>query len=270
MSRRTRLAMFVCLATLPFTARGEDEPKTPKRQDFLLIPLRVHVLKAKDLPEVHCGLSDADVKRIVGKINGVWQPAGIHFGLESIVREDAAEQEKFRLARDLDGNKARLGLFRLLLPEPSRKFDGLHVYYIHKFSVNGVFMGDDFAIVQETSKLREVKGGIDEPLPRVTAHELGHALGLIHRQDRTNLLASGTTGTSLNSAEIDRARSSAKKAAAVSRSPNWNARRRKRSNVGNGSRKFPKRKREKSIAKTRSRDGRAGYRKIQDPRMQVQ
>ena len=32
---------------------------------------------------------------------------------------------------------------------------------------------------------------------------------------------------------------------AVSRSPNWNARRRKRSNVGNGSTKFPKRKRGK-------------------------
>ena len=214
-SNRTHFAMFMLWVALPIPAIAADAPKPPKKDQFLVIPLRIHVLKSKDLPEVDCGLSDADVSRIVGKVNAVWRPAGIHFGLESIVREQAAAQEKFRLARDLDAGEqgARLGLFRLLLPEATRKFDGLHVYYIHKCSVNGVFMGDDFAIVQETAKLREVEGGIDEPLPRVTAHELGHALGLAHRQDRTNLLASGTTGTSLNLAEIDRARDFAKKRA---------------------------------------------------------
>jgi hypothetical protein len=58
--------------------------------------------------------------------------------------------------------------------------------------------------------LREVETGIDEPLPRVTAHELGHALGLPHRQDRTNLLASGTTGTALNAREVETARKKAR------------------------------------------------------------
>ncbi|HEU5115996.1 MAG TPA: matrixin family metalloprotease, partial [Isosphaeraceae bacterium] len=113
-------------------------------------------------------------------------------------------------ARDLNGGKVPLGLYRLLVPDgPSRGFEGLHVYYIHDFSVNGVYMGEDFAIVRETASLREVEGGIDEPIPRVTAHELGHALGLSHRQDRTNLLASGTTGTILNTAEVETARSRA-------------------------------------------------------------
>jgi predicted Zn-dependent protease len=54
--------------------------------------------------------------------------------------------------------------------------------------------------------LREVPGGLDEPLPRVTSHEIGHALGLEHRQDTTNLMQSGTTGFSLNEAEIATAR----------------------------------------------------------------
>jgi hypothetical protein len=104
----------------------------------------------------------------------------------------------------------------MLIPDgPSREFDGLHVYYLHAFPVNGVYMGSDFAIVQETARLREVEGGIDEPLPRVTAHELGHALGLEHRQDRTNLLASGTNGTRLNAAEVATARRRARRGKGV-------------------------------------------------------
>ena len=57
--------------------------------------------------------------------------------------------------------------------------------------------------------------GFDEfllvPLPRVSSHELGHAFTLEHRQSVTNLMASGTTGTWLNDAEIKQARDAARK-----------------------------------------------------------
>jgi hypothetical protein len=44
---------------------------------------------------------------------------------------------------------------------------------------------------------------------RTTAHEIGHQLGLPHRQNTTNLLASGTTGWTLNAAEIATVRATA-------------------------------------------------------------
>lgn len=210
-----RVAVFALIGlTLQGTnVRGEDTPddvRTPPPFDtFLVLPLRIHVLTATDLPEVNCKLRDEDVVRIVGKVNGIWNKAGIHWGIDALIREPAARQEKFRLVRDLGGS-ANLGVYRLLVPEESHRFDGLHVYYIHRFPVNGVWLGGAKAFVQETARLQEVEGGIDEPIPRVTAHELGHALGLPHRQARTNLLASGTTGILLNTREVETVRESAR------------------------------------------------------------
>jgi hypothetical protein len=194
-----------------------EAAKPPAVEQFFVIPMRVHVLTSEELDEVDCGLTDADIARIVAKVNGVWNKAGIHFGLESIVREPAARVELFRLVLEQSDGRPSLGAYRLLTPRGSSRFEGMHVYYIHEFAVNGVYLGDGVAFVKETAELRPVEGGIDEPLPRVTAHEIAHALGLEHRQDETNLMASGTTGTTLNSEEVKRARESAERLEAVHR-----------------------------------------------------
>ncbi|AGA26544.1 Matrixin [Singulisphaera acidiphila] len=211
--RRTFLSISGLLAC-SFSLGGEepspDVLEPPAYDSFLIIPLRLHLLTASDLPEIDCRLTDDDLARILRKVNGIWNKAGIHWGLESIVREPAARTDQFRLARELNG-VVPLERYSMLVPELTRLTSGINVYYIHKFSVNGVWMGGDFAMVQETAGLRPVEGGIDEPIPRVTAHELGHALGLSHRQNRTNLLASGTTGTRLNTDEVATARRKALK-----------------------------------------------------------
>jgi hypothetical protein len=186
--------------------RGEREP--PAYDDFIVIPLRVHILSARDLSEIDCHLSDRDVDRVLKKVNRIWHRAGIHWGLESLVREPAARPDRFLRARDLDGGD-NPRVYRILFPDETRRGDFVNLYYIHEFSMNGVWLGRE-AVVKETAKLRTVKGGIDEPIPRVTAHELGHALGLSHRENRTNLLASGTTGTELNAAEVEAARERAR------------------------------------------------------------
>jgi hypothetical protein len=66
---------------------------------------------------------------------------------------------------------------------------------------NGFFYGEP-VVVCEKPEFTKVKGGSDNPVARVLAHELGHVLFLQHRQDHTNLMASGRNGTSLNNQEI--------------------------------------------------------------------
>src|SRR6266508_747564 len=64
--------------------------------DHLLLPVRIHVLQAKVAPDAQCGLAQADVTRILGKVNGIWAQAGIQFSVESRRVEEAADQELYQ------------------------------------------------------------------------------------------------------------------------------------------------------------------------------
>jgi hypothetical protein len=175
--------------------------------EFLLIPLRIHLLRAAAAPDLHCRLALPDARRILGKINGVWKHAGVQFYEESVLAEEAAAQE---LYHSLGENRTEAHL-QLVRPRASRSERMFHVYYIGEMRVNGICLdwSHELLFVKESARLHRVPGGIDEHVPRVSAHEIGHALGLMHRQAVTNLMASGTTGTSLNDTEIETARRTA-------------------------------------------------------------
>ena len=200
-----RITLCFAFALASATAHGE-ETAGHEFADFLLIPLRVHLLTAADAPNVATTLSDKDIDRILLKIIAVWAQAGIHFWLESRVREEATNSAGFAEAETLRPGSRLLAL----RPDASKTDRALHLYYIKSMLSNGIHFPPAM-FVKDTAALREVSGGIDEPLPRVSSHEIGHALGLPHRQDTTNLMASGTTGTTLNAAEIATARAAAQK-----------------------------------------------------------
>jgi hypothetical protein len=202
------LILVIGLLTFVGEPRPEDVVSQPPALDqFVIVPLRVHILTSTELDLADCKLRDADITRIVRKLNSIWNQAGIHFGLESIVREQPAQTDRFRLIFELKKNEFELSDFAILLPKPSRVFEGLQVFFFHELPFNGAYLGDDCAIVQERAALNEVKGGIDEPIPRVLGFAFGRALGLQPRREpRTSLLAPGTNGISLDTSEAEQAR----------------------------------------------------------------
>jgi hypothetical protein len=185
-------------------ARAESSTNGLGFNDFLVAGLRVHLLSSTNVALINTTLNQADITHILARLNEIWSQAGLHFYPASVTREDALNSEFYTEPAKADDQSTLLNL-RPSLTDPGHEF---HVYYIKKMVMNGIYFPEAI-FVKDTAALRPVEGGIDEPLPRVTSHELGHALGLPHRQSVTNLMASGTTGTWLNQAEIDKVRKKA-------------------------------------------------------------
>ncbi len=165
----------------------------------ITLPVRVHLVQSDSMPAMHTTLVESDIRRIFSKVNSVWAQAGIQFEIESIAPTTAIPMPpEMRLKPEFDRVHS-------MIPKDRLSADAIDICYVKEVQPNGFYYGEPI-VVKDTAKLREVSGGLDEPLPRVTSHEIGHALGLKHRQDTTNLMQSGTTGFSLNEAEIATAR----------------------------------------------------------------
>src|SRR6186713_1502883 len=72
-----------------------EATKTFTYAEFLVVPVRVHLLQCKDAEALHCRMKDADVRRVFGKANRIWNKAGVALSLESIVTENAVVPEGF-------------------------------------------------------------------------------------------------------------------------------------------------------------------------------
>ncbi len=191
-------ALFFFTLLAPLFAEEPSKATLP----ILTLPVRVHLVQSETMAAMQTSLVEADIQRIFGKANMVWAQAGIQFEIESIGLTQALElKPEMRLKPEFERVKS-------MIPQARLSAMALNVCYVKEVSPNGFYYGE-LIVVKDMAALREVPGGLDEPLPRVTSHEIGHALGLRHRQDTTNLMQSGTTGFSLNEAEITTARAKA-------------------------------------------------------------
>jgi hypothetical protein len=202
-SRWYFFASLICSLSL----RAEIKEPQSEFKGYLVAPVRIHLLVTKGELNLTTTLEEKDITRIFGKVNRIWGHAGIHLPVERLVKEPAENPNAYRQ----NHQSRNLRWLLALRPKASRAESWFHIYYLKRFGVNGVYIGRDGMFVKDIAHLRGVEGGVDEPIPRVTAHELGHAFTLKHRQSVTNLMASGTSGWTLNEAEIKQVRIAAGK-----------------------------------------------------------
>jgi len=140
------------------------------------IPLRVHLGKSGRTPE--------EFKPILREINNIWlSQAGICFEMQIVLDDKPFEQ-------------------------------GMDIWFLPVLpggpELNGYFRGDHNIQVRDTPILGPAVHPAHSPAARTAAHECGHGLSLVHRQDSDdNLMRSKTYGWQLNGLEIQEARRAA-------------------------------------------------------------
>ena len=188
-----RLTLFILLLVwlLPLHSSEPDS--------IISLRVRAHLVQSVANPRLQTTLKEKEVGAIFDEVNSIWAQAGIRFELEAIEDLQALDSAPKRwYIKDRDWVKAAI-------PTNQLSLTAIDVCFVRDMGPNGFFYGEPVVVCQNP-EFHKVSGGAKNPVARVTAHELGHVLFLQHRQDHTNLMASGKNGVSLNSQEIKDAR----------------------------------------------------------------
>lgn len=188
-----RLLILTWLLALSLPLHSH-EPHSP-----IVLRVRVHLMRSITNPRLQTTLTAKEARAIFDEVNDIWAQAGIRFGVEAIESLQALNlASKKWYIKDRDWVKKAI---------PTDQFSpsAIDVCFVKDMGPNGFFYGEP-VVVCENPEFHRVSGGSDNPVARVTAHELGHVLFLPHRQERTNLMASGRNGVSLSPQEIKDAR----------------------------------------------------------------
>ena len=151
------------------------------------LPLQVYCLSFDAAPDLNCTLGRDDIGEMVKRANRYWEQAGIQWDLLPVVERnlDAAT------FGPITGNEQRAEMKERLIaatPNPGSRDDRVWRVVIMKelpFPAGGLYFAENHTVYFAEKTRR----GATKPV--VLAHELGHALGLRHTDNPSNLMSIG-------------------------------------------------------------------------------
>ena len=199
---------------------------TLKAAELIRVPLHVHYLKSS-VPEINAPKDKLDIKKLLKEANQIWKPAGIQFFIkeENVIQADEKAAKAyaglFGLEKIAFQTQSNRQLNRAI---PELKEPVFHVVFLHTMPLGfgGRYFPDrGFVLLPQMKYAKHGKsptgkfldGTTERPQQgRVLAHELGHAMSLMHGKLENNLMTSGPQsrgvkrGTALVEKQIDGAR----------------------------------------------------------------
>ena len=197
-----------------------------KAAELIRVSLHIHYLKSS-VPEINAPKDKVDIKKLIKEANQIWKPADIQFFIkeENVIEADEKAAKAyaglFGLEKIAFQTQSNRQLNRTI---PELKDPVFHVVFLHTMPLGfgGRYFPDrGFVLLPQMKYAKHGKsptgkfpdGTTQRPQQgRVFAHELGHAMSLMHGKLENNLMTSGPQargiqrGTGLVEKQIEGAR----------------------------------------------------------------
>ena len=173
--------------------------------ELIRVPLHIHYLKSS-VPEINAPMDKVDIKELLKEANQIWKPADIQFFIkeENVIQADEKAAKAyaglFGLEKIAFQTQSNRQLDRAI---PELKEPVFHVVLLHTMPLGfgGRYFPDRGFVLLPQMKYAKYSNSPTGKFPdgtterpqqgRVLAHELGHAMSLMHGKLENNLMTSG-------------------------------------------------------------------------------
>ena len=146
------------------------------------LPVRFHLVRSS-LSELNATLTAAEVPGLVAEVQSYWDQACIRIQIESVIQNDVSPEQEQAYTQAWQGDVQGPQMKQLMtdvMPKGNRLSPGWNVMIFRQFNkfASGVYLSEIGSVLWAEALPPPAGSGPNPPV--ILAHEVGHALGLLH------------------------------------------------------------------------------------------